>query len=344
MNELRKRNIIITVIAVCSLVMMIFLVVPSQFGKENEKWKESEGSEWTETDTEPVEETSEVESETQTEASQYTFTDLDQIMYADASVNVRDLPDIDGTKLGGLSKTQEVHVTGQCNESNWYRIEYNGVVGYVSNEYLVNEQPIIQDSSWVKDLDAAQDTTQMIVVAANGTHAMVSMHTKDDNGVWNENFSVAGRIGRNGVGKEKEGDGKTPVGIFEFHAAFGILPDPGISVLPYLQVDETHHWVDDPNSKYYNKCVSTRDVEIDWASSEHLYKYVPSYHYALALNYNEACVPGVGCAIFLHCPNSTFGTTAGCIAIPETNMIQAMKLLREDCIIIIDSEANIFNY
>ena len=299
-------------------------------------------------ETQSESESQDVETEGETteggsEVPLFTYTDLDKNMYATVSVNVRDLPNTDGTKLGGLAKSQEVHVTGQCNETKWYRIDYNGAVGYVSNEYLVTEKPL-PDSSWVKDLDAAEDTTQMIIVAANGTNATVSMHTKDSDGVWTENFSVKGRLGRNGIGKEKEGDGKTPVGVFRFMAAFGIKDNPGLSVLPYLKVDETHHWVDDPNSQYYNKCVSTRDVEIDWASSEHLYQYAPSYHYALALNYNEDCVPGVGCAIFLHCPNNAFGTTAGCIAIPEENMIQAMRLLQSDCVIIIDSEENILNY
>ena len=151
-------------------------------------------------------------------------------------------------------------------------------------------------------------------------------------------------MGWAGLGKQKEGDGKTPIGVFRFMAAFGIKENPGLSVLPYLHVDERHHWVDDPNSKYYNQCVSTDEVTADWASSEHLYKLAPSYHYSLALNYNEECVPGVGCAIFLHCPNDTFGPTAGCIAIPEENMIQAMKLLRSDCVIIIDYKDNILNY
>lgn len=315
--------------------------------KDTQQTESQNASETQDVDTEEetTEASTEVDSEVSTEAgkAQYTFTDLDKIMYADASVNVRDLPSTDGNKLGGLSQAQEVHVTGQCNETNWYRIEYDGAVGYVSNDYLVAEKPL-PPSSWVKDLNVAEKTTQMIVVAANGTHATVSMHTKDANGVWNEEFSVGGRLGRNGIGKEKEGDGKTPVGVFRFTTAFGIKDNPGISVLPYLKVDETHHWVDDPNSKYYNKCVSTRDVEIDWASSEHLYKYVPSYHYALALDYNADCIPGVGCAIFLHCPNNAFGTTAGCIAIPEENMIQAMQLLQADCVIIIDSEANIWNY
>lgn len=73
---------------------------------------------------------------------EYTYTDLDKTMYAKSSVNVRSLPSTDGEKLGGLSKAQEVHVTGQCNETSWYRIDYNGSVAYVSNSYLVNDKPV----------------------------------------------------------------------------------------------------------------------------------------------------------------------------------------------------------
>ena len=291
------------------------------------------------------EHTQQSEVDTQTDADTelvngYTITKMDEMMYTTAAVNVRDLPSTDGEKLGGLAKVQEVQVTGQCKETNWYRIQYEDGAGYVSNDYLVREMPV----SWVKDLEAAKSTTQMIVIAGEDTHATVSMHTKSTDGTWVENFSVNGRLGWAGLGKQKEGDGKTPIGVFRFMAAFGIKENPGLSVLPYLHVDERHHWVDDPNSKYYNQCVSTDEVTADWASSEHLYKLAPSYHYSLALNYNEECVPGVGCAIFLHCPNDTFGPTAGCIAIPEENMIQAMKLLRSDCVIIIDYKDNILNY
>ena len=101
---------------------------------------------------ETTETTSEIETEAQTEveteapnedspATTYTYADLDKTMYAKSSVNVRDLPSTDGNKLGGLSKAQEVHVTGQCNETNWYRIEYSGSVGYVSNNYLQDSKP-----------------------------------------------------------------------------------------------------------------------------------------------------------------------------------------------------------
>ena len=73
--------------------------------------------------------------------TEYTYSALDKTMYAKSSVNVRDLPSTDGERVGGLSARQEVHVTGQCNETNWYRIDYNGETAYVSNSYLVSEKP-----------------------------------------------------------------------------------------------------------------------------------------------------------------------------------------------------------
>ena len=64
---------------------------------------------------------------------EYTFTELNKTMYAKSTGNVRSLPSTDGDKLGELSKAQEVTVTGQCNETGWYRINYNGGTGYVSS-------------------------------------------------------------------------------------------------------------------------------------------------------------------------------------------------------------------
>lgn len=77
----------------------------------------------------------------------YTYTDLNQTMYAKQTVNVRDLPDQNGTKVGGLSTAQEVTVTGQCNETSWYRISYNGTEAYVSNNYLLTEKPVVQETT-----------------------------------------------------------------------------------------------------------------------------------------------------------------------------------------------------
>ena len=71
----------------------------------------------------------------------YTYTELSATMYAKSAVNVRDLPSTDGNKLGGLSSGQAVTVTGKCNETDWYRIDYNGSVAYVNNSYLDDNKP-----------------------------------------------------------------------------------------------------------------------------------------------------------------------------------------------------------
>ncbi len=306
-----------------------------------EQETEDVGDDRTETGTENV---GEIGSEDDTTNSpEYTYENISKVIYTTTAINVRNQPSIDGEKIGGLVAREKIQVTGQCKETGWYRIAYNGDIGYVSADYVTEKLP----SSWVAELDVAQTVDQMIVVTAEkmGTiNVTVSMHTKDENGFWVENYSTPGQIGRNGLGKEKEGDGKTPIGIFTFTSAFGILPNPGITTMPYLQVDETHHWVDDPESRYYNQCVSTRDVEPDWNSTEHLYKYVGDYNYALSTSYNEECVPYVGCAIFLHCPVGNFNPTSGCIAIPEKCMVETLVNLRNDCIIIIDLASEIYDY
>ena len=73
---------------------------------------------------------------TELPAPTYTYTDMTATMYAKQTVNVRNLPSTDGNRLGGLSTNQEVAVSGQCNETGWYRIEYDGQTAYVSNNYL----------------------------------------------------------------------------------------------------------------------------------------------------------------------------------------------------------------
>lgn len=70
----------------------------------------------------------------------YTFSEFTKEMYAKASVNVRNLPSTDGKKLGGLEEGEVVKVLGQCNETSWYRIVYNGQSAYVSGNYLLEKE------------------------------------------------------------------------------------------------------------------------------------------------------------------------------------------------------------
>mgnify|MGYP000667008572 CR=1 FL=1 len=73
----------------------------------------------------------------------YTCTEMTQTMYAKSAVNVRDLPSTDGKKIGSLKASQEIVVTGKCDQTGWYRFELNNTTGYVSDKYIVSEKPAV---------------------------------------------------------------------------------------------------------------------------------------------------------------------------------------------------------
>lgn len=205
------------------------------------------------------------------------------------------------------------------------------------------DYPVVKSDkySWVSNLDAARTTTQMIIVAAKKNTAKLSLHTKNEDGVWEEMLVTDAYLGSNGIGKTKEGDKKTPTGKYLFTQAFGRKDNPGVTCMPYTKVDDTYYWVDDSNSIYYNRFVSTNDVVKDWTSAEHISE-IAVYDYVLALNYNSSNTPGYGSAIFLHC--SSDRNTNGCIAIGSDYMKQILSQLRSDCIIIIDTPDQLIHY
>lgn len=192
----------------------------------------------------------------------------------------------------------------------------------------------------IADLQIAKTVSQIITVTAEGNKATLTMHEKAPDGTWSELLSTSASIGANGIGKSKEGDRKTPTGMYRFLFGFGNEPNPG-TALSYTQADLSYYWVDDPDSAYYNQFVSTSKVRKDWDSAEHIAGVKDSYNYALALDYNKECTPGLGSAIFLHC---TPTSGAGCIAVPENVMIEILKNITGDCVIIIDSQENMFHY
>ena len=198
--------------------------------------------------------------------------------------------------------------------------------------------------AWVAKLKAAQDSQQLAIISAtHGTHARFSFHEKDDSGTWREVLSCPAYIGKKGLGKTREGDSKTPVGVFTFMMAFGIHSDPG-SPMGYTQVDETHYWVGDSSSDKYNQFVSTRDYDaFDPKQSEHIIDYKPAYHYCLNISWNIDGTPGKGSAIFLHCYTKN-KFTGGCVSLPEEVMREVVRRVKSGCVVVIDSAKNIKNY
>lgn len=122
-----------------------------------------EATETTETETEeaieteaPAEEPVAEEPVAEEPASPYSYAELSQTMYAQSTVNVRDLPEQTGAKLGSLSTNQEVAVIGQCNETGWYKISYNGGEGFVSDSYLSTEKAAVKSQNTAKSSEATQ--------------------------------------------------------------------------------------------------------------------------------------------------------------------------------------------
>ena len=201
----------------------------------------------------------------------------------------------------------------------------------------------VPSPDWVGALDAAGDATQMLIVAAfsdEATDAWVSLHEKRSDGSWHMVMTTPGFIGKNGLGKTREGDAKTPVGVFHFNRAFGIADDPGCAI-PYVKVDEDTYWSGDPREGYhYNELVSLKDLpglDLESGDSEHIIEYVYHYQYCLNISYNEAGTPGLGSAIFLHCFGPVKPFTGGCVAIPEAQMRFVMQQVNGDTAVVIDS-------
>ena len=202
----------------------------------------------------------------------------------------------------------------------------------IATTTLLGESP-----EWVTKLPAAKDANQLFVVAAHEkTTAWVSMHEKDENGKWQMIMTTPGYIGKNGLGKTKEGDGKTPVGTFRFNAAFGIADDPGCTI-EYTKVNDDTYWSGDNNIKY-NQMVSIKDYpNLNTDDSEHIVDYQYEYQYCMNISYNEEGTPGKGSAIFLHCLGDRKPRTGGCVAVPEEQMYYIMQHVDPDCVVVIDS-------
>lgn len=191
-----------------------------------------------------------------------------------------------------------------------------------------------QQGSAAASLEAASQTDQIVLVDyTGGSKAVLSLHEKVD-GVWTEVLSCNAYVGKNGIGKTKEGDKKTPAGTYNLTTPFGIKADPGAQ-MPYTKVTKYHYWCGDSSSEYYNKLVDERKVDRKHTSSdEYLIKYKGVYNYCLFIDYNAEGTPHKGSCIFLHCTGSN-KYTAGCVAVPEKTMKKIVQWARAGAKIVI---------
>ena len=173
---------------------------------------------------------------------------------------------------------------------------------------------------------------QVVVVTApryDATTATVTAYERRGDG-WHRALGPwTARLGTRGLappGEKREGDGRTPSGVYGFDFFFGVAPDPGVR-FPYRRItSRSIVWDDDPASPLYNTWVDL-DRQRAGADPEPMYT-TPAYDHGAVIAYNAARTPGLGSAIFLHV--STGGPTAGCVSLPAPQLVEVLRWLDPD--------------
>lgn len=177
-------------------------------------------------------------------------------------------------------------------------------------------------------LARAGSAGQAIVVTASGygvnTATLTAYERRADG--WQKAYGpYSARIGFEGFAppdEKREGDGRTPSGVYGFDFFFGVSANPGVK-FAYRQITPSIVWVDDPKSPLYNQWVDA-DQQNPGEEPEPMYQPI-AYAYGAVIAYNTARTPGLGSAIFLHA--TIGGPTAGCVSIPVGQLVEILRWL-----------------
>ena len=134
-------------------------------------------------------------------------------------------------------------------------------------------------------------------------------------------------IGKGGMisqAKKSEGDGGSPVGVWEIVRVYWRpdrleRPETGLPATPLSPEDG---WCDDVADPLYN-----RPVLLPYpASHERMWREDHVYDIVIELSHNQnPIVPGKGSAIFLHLARENYEDTEGCIALKLDHMREVLK-------------------
>ena len=147
-----------------------------------------------------------------------------------------------------------------------------------------------------------------------------------------------GRLGKNGLvwgqgihptpaaaTRKREGDQRSPAGIFSIGAAWGYAPSiRKTPALTYHQVSSRDLWVEDPSSPQYN-CNVTLDHEpaTPWEKKQQMKQTDPVHALKLFIAHNPPphATPHAGSSIFFHIwRRDGAAATAGCTTMEKSKL------------------------
>lgn len=129
--------------------------------------------------------------------------------------------------------------------------------------------------------------------------------------------------------QKKEGDGKSPAGIFSLGDVFSYHPISHLH-MPFKQVDTLCHCVDDPASVYYNTLIVADTAQQPYNSFEYMKRKDDFYEYGVWVLYNSnPAISGNGSCIFIHTWKDENSGTSGCTAMSKDHIIELIHWLNK---------------
>ena len=169
-------------------------------------------------------------------------------------------------------------------------------------------------------------TSQVIVVQSLGGFNAEITTCQKKGAIWQRAVSAPfpAVVGKGGVvlaGEKKEGDLKTPAGLYPLGEAFGT--QPLALKMDYKYITPEDKFIDDIESEFYNTWVSGQTNAKSYESMQ-----IAPYKMGVVINYNMSpTIPGKGSAIFMHLSRSLAIPTFGCVAMDEHHLLALLHWL-----------------
>lgn len=137
-----------------------------------------------------------------------------------------------------------------------------------------------------------------------------------------------------GVPLKREGDGRSPAGIYSLETAYGYSQTPPAgSRWPYKALQDQDRCVDDVQAPQYNRIVTIGSAQPEvWQSAEVMKRSDDLYRWLIVVAHNQPAIPGQGSCIFLHVWRSDSSPTAGCTAMAQTRLESLLRWLRPEAL------------
>jgi len=165
------------------------------------------------------------------------------------------------------------------------------------------------------------------VIGKKGIGWGIGLHNDLD---WEERFPYR---------PKKEGDKRTPAGLFSLGDIFGYDSILSVkSVKPYTQLKGYMHAVDDTSSIHYNQMVDTNDFlpsfKDHYNSYEDLRFMGEVYQWLFVIDHNPKSIRDEGSNIYFHIRRSNGTGTGGCTAVAEKDILSIIEWLSDSTFIL----------